>query len=205
MFREDRRKLFEIELIAQVLLTNFFISSSIAKQCWAFGVVLWELMCCEKPYGKVDHHRTLFGVAQCHFRLPISPLCPDEMRLIIEMCWSLQPANRPSFSQIMLHLQIFCKDILCRMTVDELNEIKSRWRLEIEEKYAFYESIDLNKPCSCLLDTSSSVVEKQKQDVQSVRSLLKMYEEKGSVARELHQEMRQVLARLTEEGSSRSG
>ena len=167
-------------------------------QCWAFGVVLWELMCCEKPYGKVDHHRTLFGVALSHFCLPISSFCPDEIRLIIEMCWNLQPANRPSFSQIMLHLQIFCKDILCRMTVEELNEIKTRWKPEIEAKYKLYESIDLNKPCSCLLDHNCSVAEKQRQDIRSARSLLKMYEQKGSAASELHEGMKEVLARLAE-------
>lgn len=119
------------------------------------------------------------------------------MRLIIEMCWSLQPANRPSFGQIMLHLQIFCKDILYPMSVEQLNAIKRKWIVEIEKKYAFYESINLNKPCSCLLDNDSSVAEKQRQDIRSARSLLKMYEEKGSSASELCEEMSKVLARLT--------
>lgn len=91
------------------------------------------------------------------------------------------------------------------MTVEELNEIKAKWRVEIEKKYAFYESIDLNKPCSCLLDSNSSVVEKQKQDVQSARSLLKMYELKGRAASELYEELRQVLARLTEEEETQGG
>lgn len=162
-------------------------------------------MSCEKPYGNVDHHRTLFGVALCHFCLPISSLCPDEMRLIIEMCWSLQPANRPSFSQIMLHLQIFCKDILYQMSVEQLNAIKRKWAVEIEEKYAFYESVNLNKPGSCLLDDDSSVAGKQRQDLANVRSLLKMYEAKGSAARELCEETRKVLARLTQESSAQCG
>lgn len=181
------------ELIKKI--ENFKCSEKI--DIWSYGIVVWELMTCEKPYSEVDYHKTLFSVALSHIQLPITSLCPDEVRLLIEMCWNIVPENRPSFEQILLHLQLFSKPALDKMTVNDLNQMKYKWIGEIDETYTFMDSINLDKTGFLNeLENHKCLIKKQAQEVKTVKKLMKMYENRIEDASELYYSAERALYRL---------
>uniref|UniRef100_A0A672YK63 mitogen-activated protein kinase kinase kinase n=1 Tax=Sphaeramia orbicularis TaxID=375764 RepID=A0A672YK63_9TELE len=79
---------------------------------WSFGVVLWEMLTGEVPYKDVDSSAIIWGVGNNSLQLPVPDSCPDSFKLLLRQCWNCKPRNRPSFRQILLHLDIASADIL---------------------------------------------------------------------------------------------
>jgi serine/threonine protein kinase len=79
---------------------------------WSFGVVLWELLTCEVPYDGMEQSAIMYMVGCGKLKPPIPKTCPDGFRLIMEMCWKLNPKERPSFKLILNHLQIASVEVL---------------------------------------------------------------------------------------------
>ena len=79
---------------------------------WSFGVCLWELLNCEVPYRNVDSSAIIWGVGSNSLQLPIPSTCPDGYKLLIKQCWAIKPRNRPSFKNILMHLDIAAVEIL---------------------------------------------------------------------------------------------
>uniref|UniRef100_A0A671WGS7 mitogen-activated protein kinase kinase kinase n=1 Tax=Sparus aurata TaxID=8175 RepID=A0A671WGS7_SPAAU len=73
---------------------------------WSFGVVLWEMLTGEIPYKDVDSSAIIWGVGNNSLQLPVPESCPDGNG---QNC---KPRNRPSFRQILLHLDIASADVL---------------------------------------------------------------------------------------------
>ncbi|EEC03202.1 tyrosine kinase, putative, partial [Ixodes scapularis] len=80
--------------------------------CRSYGVVMWELLSCETPYKDVDSNAIIWGVGSNSLHLPIPTTCPDGFRLLMKQCWSAKPRNRPSFRQILMHLDLAAVEIL---------------------------------------------------------------------------------------------
>uniref|UniRef100_A0A8C2XQT6 mitogen-activated protein kinase kinase kinase n=1 Tax=Cyclopterus lumpus TaxID=8103 RepID=A0A8C2XQT6_CYCLU len=79
---------------------------------WSFGVVLWEMLTGEVPYKDVDSSAIIWGVGNNSLQLPIPESCPDGFKILLRQCWNCKPRNRPSFRQILLHLDIASADVL---------------------------------------------------------------------------------------------
>ncbi|CAB1346816.1 unnamed protein product, partial [Coregonus sp. 'balchen'] len=79
---------------------------------WSFGVVLWELLTGEIPYKDVDSSAIIWGVGSNSLHLPVPSTCPDGFKILMKQTWQGKPRNRPSFRQILLHLDIASADIL---------------------------------------------------------------------------------------------
>uniref|UniRef100_A0A8V5GWQ1 mitogen-activated protein kinase kinase kinase n=1 Tax=Melopsittacus undulatus TaxID=13146 RepID=A0A8V5GWQ1_MELUD len=79
---------------------------------WSFGVVLWELLTGEIPYKDVDSSAIIWGVGSNSLHLPVPSGCPDGFKVLLRQCWNSKPRNRPSFRQILLHLDIASADVL---------------------------------------------------------------------------------------------
>ncbi|KAG7248883.1 hypothetical protein CRUP_002074, partial [Coryphaenoides rupestris] len=79
---------------------------------WSFGVVLWEMLTGEIPYRDVDSSAIIWGVGNSSLQLPIPDSCPDGFKILLRQCWNVKPRNRPSFRQILLHLDIASADVL---------------------------------------------------------------------------------------------
>uniref|UniRef100_A0A8C7H7L8 mitogen-activated protein kinase kinase kinase n=1 Tax=Oncorhynchus kisutch TaxID=8019 RepID=A0A8C7H7L8_ONCKI len=79
---------------------------------WSFGVVLWEMLTGEVPYKDVDSSAIIWGVGNNSLNLPVPESCPDGFKILLRQCWSSKPRNRPSFRQILLHLDIASADLL---------------------------------------------------------------------------------------------
>lgn len=118
----------------------------------------------------------------------------------MQMCWSLQPQNRPSFRQIMLHLQIYCKEFMTRISVEEFNSMKSQWRLEIQESLAIMKS-KTTYSSSVSDDESYDLVEKRKLELEHAKDIRLMYEKKLNQVNELYDEVNKLLLQLKEKES----
>jgi mitogen-activated protein kinase kinase kinase 13 len=79
---------------------------------WSFGVLLWELLTCEVPYQNVDGSAIIWGVGSNSLHLPIPKTCPEGYKLLIKQCWAIKPRNRPSFRNILMHLDIASVEVL---------------------------------------------------------------------------------------------
>jgi serine/threonine protein kinase len=100
---------------------------------WSFGVVLWELLTCEVPYRDVESSRIIMGVGSHSLVLPLPRTLPNGFKLLMQMCWAVKPRNRPSFSQILMHLKIACKELAVSLDADGLSAVRNIWRQEVRE------------------------------------------------------------------------
>lgn len=78
---------------------------------WSFGVVLWELLTCEVPYKDMEQSAIMYLVGCGKLRPPIPSTCPDGFKLIMQMCWKMNPRERPSFKLIYNHLEIAAVEV----------------------------------------------------------------------------------------------
>jgi serine/threonine protein kinase len=72
---------------------------------YSFGVMLWVLYTQKQPYTNFDHS---WDVAQFVIegnREKIPKDCPPDFRTLIELCWSQDPTERPTFQYIVEHLE----------------------------------------------------------------------------------------------------
>uniref|UniRef100_A0A1I7TBJ1 Mitogen-activated protein kinase kinase kinase dlk-1 n=1 Tax=Caenorhabditis tropicalis TaxID=1561998 RepID=A0A1I7TBJ1_9PELO len=85
---------------------------------YSFGVVLWEMLTRETPYANIAQMAIIFGVGTNILSLPMPEDAPRGLVLLIKQCLSQKGRNRPSFSHIRQHWEIF-KPELFEMTEDE--------------------------------------------------------------------------------------
>lgn len=78
---------------------------------WSFGVVLWELLTCEVPYKDMEQSAIMYLVGCGKLRPPIPSTCPEGFKLIMQMCWKMNPRERPSFKLIYNHLEIAAVEV----------------------------------------------------------------------------------------------
>ena len=67
---------------------------------FSFGVVLWEMLTGKIPYENMSHVAIYEFVVTRGWRLSIPNEAPIGLRNLIARCWSKNPDDRPSFSEI---------------------------------------------------------------------------------------------------------
>ncbi|XP_054656395.1 non-receptor tyrosine-protein kinase TNK1 [Dunckerocampus dactyliophorus] len=76
-------------------------SFSHSSDVWMFGVTLWEMFTyCEEPWFGLSGKQILWRVEREGERLEKPPDCPQEMYGIMRKCWPCNPADRPTFAQL---------------------------------------------------------------------------------------------------------
>ncbi|KAF7343319.1 Serine/threonine-protein kinase HT1 [Mycena venus] len=95
------------ELIRPWFQTEEAHAKTLASDVWAFACTVYELLTDTAPYASLPS-QTLFKIAETigqHITpleaLPAQPVqIPDGIRTILERCWALQPAERPSMAEV---------------------------------------------------------------------------------------------------------
>lgn len=71
---------------------------------WSMAIVFWEVLTQDMPWadlpagvGLLD---TLLQAIQSGQRLPVPASTPPAYRAMLEACWQLHPARRPSFAEL---------------------------------------------------------------------------------------------------------
>eukprot|EP01136_Pigoraptor_vietnamica_P010892 Opistho-1_new@49102 len=86
----------------EALDTRVFTTKS---DVWSFGVTAWELYSFGAiPYGLVENAEVPLLLAKGH-RLERPPCCPMDVFEVLMACWSMDPAERPTFDEIFASLE----------------------------------------------------------------------------------------------------
>lgn len=85
---------------------------------------------CEIPYKDVDSSAIIWGVGNNSLHLPIPSTCPEGFKLIVKLCWSVKPRNRPSFKILLNHIEIAGPELL-KKSEQEYFETQKVWREEV--------------------------------------------------------------------------
>ena len=105
---------------------------------WSFGVVLWELLFCQKPYKNLqfDNHQINFGIVHRKLYLPIPASCPTKLKNIMLACWNYEPKKRPDFEKINDDLKAANKELVNSFSNKKFIETKQFWKQEINDSFA---------------------------------------------------------------------
>ncbi|CAH1436311.1 unnamed protein product [Lactuca virosa] len=91
--------------IAPELLDGSSTRVSEKVDVFSFGIAMWEILTGEEPYADMHCGAIIGGIVTNTLRPPIPRHCDHGWRVLMEKCWSNDPTDRPSFTQIANHLQ----------------------------------------------------------------------------------------------------
>jgi len=72
---------------------------------YSFGILLWELLSCKKPFVGLDIDEYFNQVVHNKVRPSFDPKWPEELRDLITNCWDAEIENRPNSKEIVAILE----------------------------------------------------------------------------------------------------
>jgi len=75
-----------------------------ASDCYAYGVLLWEMVTKRTPWEGLDPIQVVVAVTKKNTRLLIPPSCDPVLKKIIKSVWQEQPAKRMTMTNIVTML-----------------------------------------------------------------------------------------------------
>ncbi|XP_040057646.2 mitogen-activated protein kinase kinase kinase 13 [Gasterosteus aculeatus] len=157
---------------------------------WSFGVVLWELLTGEIPYKDVDSSAIIWGVGSNSLHLPVPSTCPDGFKILMKQTWQSKPRNRPSFRQILLHLDIASADVL-GAPQETYFKSQSEWREEVKKHF---EKIKSEGTCIHRLD--EELIRRRRDELRHALDIREHYERKLERANNLYMELSAIMLQL---------
>ncbi|XP_012066046.1 serine/threonine-protein kinase STY46 isoform X2 [Jatropha curcas] len=77
---------------------------------FSFAIVLWELVTAKVPYDTMTPLQAALGVRQ-GLRPELPQNAHPKLLDLMQRCWETIPANRPSFSEVLVELEIFIQEV----------------------------------------------------------------------------------------------
>ncbi|KAI5734468.1 hypothetical protein M8J77_006838 [Diaphorina citri] len=160
---------------------------------WSYGIVLWELLTCETPYKDVDSSAIIWGVGSSSLHLPIPSTCPDGFQLLMKMCWSNAPSSRPSFKQILSHLDIASQEVL-RIQPEPYYKMQMIWKEEIRVHMLEMQANKSHVPK--FEEFEDDLIKKRENELKHAQDVREHYERKLERANQLYLELSAVRMHL---------
>ncbi|CAM4744124.1 unnamed protein product [Rotaria magnacalcarata] len=160
---------------------------------WSFGIVLWEILTCQVPYQNIDPNAILWGVGKGSLTLPIPSSVPEGFKLLMTMCWNQRPVSRPSFQQIIKHLNISESEIVLFEQEQEYVELTRIWSVEIHEQLARLATIDIS---STLNMSNDELMKKRREELQNIADIRSHYQAKLQDVNSLYIELSSLMMQL---------
>ncbi|XP_076461702.1 mitogen-activated protein kinase kinase kinase 13-like [Babylonia areolata] len=157
---------------------------------WSFGVVLWEIITKEVPYKDVDSSAIIWGVGSNSLHLPVPDTCPEGFKLLMRQCWSAKPRNRPSFRQILMHLEIASQELL-NYNRENFVQCQEQWREEIKENFQ-----KMKAEGSHLPQLEEELIRRRKEELRHAQDVREHYERKLERANNLYMELTACMLQL---------
>ncbi|XP_054879831.1 mitogen-activated protein kinase kinase kinase 12-like isoform X2 [Poeciliopsis prolifica] len=157
---------------------------------WSFGVVLWEMLTGEVPYKDVDSSAIIWGVGNNSLQLPVPDSCPDSFKLLLKQCWNCKPRNRPSFRQILLHLDIASADILSTPQ-ETYFQSQAEWRDEVRHNFE-----KIKSEGTCLHRLDEELIKRRREELRHALDIREHYERKLERANNLYMELNAIMLQL---------
>ncbi|XP_075757730.1 mitogen-activated protein kinase kinase kinase 12 [Pelodiscus sinensis] len=157
---------------------------------WSFGVVLWELLTGEIPYKDVDSSAIIWGVGSNSLHLPVPSGCPDGFKVLLRQCWNSKPRNRPSFRQILLHLDIASADVLSTPQ-ETYFKSQAEWREEVKLHFE-----KIKSEGTCLHRLEEELISRRREELRHALDIREHYERKLERANNLYMELSALLLQL---------
>uniref|UniRef100_A0A087XWR7 Mitogen-activated protein kinase kinase kinase 12 n=1 Tax=Poecilia formosa TaxID=48698 RepID=A0A087XWR7_POEFO len=157
---------------------------------WSFGVVLWEMLTGEIPYKDVDSSAIIWGVGNNSLQLPVPESCPDGFKILLRQCWNCKPRNRPSFRQILLHLDIASADVLSTPQETYFRS-QAEWREEVKQHFE-----KIKSEGTCLHRLDEELINRRREELRHALDIREHYERKLERANNLYMELSAVMLQL---------
>ncbi|XP_036386101.1 mitogen-activated protein kinase kinase kinase 12 [Megalops cyprinoides] len=157
---------------------------------WSFGVVLWEMLTGEVPYKDVDSSAIIWGVGNNSLQLPVPESCPDGFKILLRQCWNCKPRNRPSFRQILLHLDIASADVLSTPQ-ETYFKSQAEWREEVKQHFE-----KIKSEGTCLHRLDEELIVRRREELRHALDIREHYERKLERANNLYMELNAVMLQL---------
>uniref|UniRef100_A0A3Q2QHG1 Mitogen-activated protein kinase kinase kinase 12 n=1 Tax=Fundulus heteroclitus TaxID=8078 RepID=A0A3Q2QHG1_FUNHE len=157
---------------------------------WSFGVVLWEMLTGEIPYKDVDSSAIIWGVGNNSLQLPVPESCPDGFKILLRQCWNSKPRNRPSFRQILLHLDIASADVLSTPQ-ETYFKSQAEWREEVKQHFE-----KIKSEGTCLHRLDEELINRRREELRHALDIREHYERKLERANNLYMELSAVMLQL---------
>ncbi|XP_009468858.1 PREDICTED: mitogen-activated protein kinase kinase kinase 12 [Nipponia nippon] len=157
---------------------------------WSFGVVLWELLTGEIPYKDVDSSAIIWGVGSNSLHLPVPSGCPDGFKVLLRQCWNSKPRNRPSFRQILLHLDIASADVLSTPQ-ETYFKSQAEWREEVKLHFE-----KIKSEGTCLHRLEEELISRRHEELRHALDIREHYERKLERANNLYMELSALMLQL---------
>nr|XP_033794423.1 mitogen-activated protein kinase kinase kinase 12 isoform X2 [Geotrypetes seraphini] len=157
---------------------------------WSFGVVLWELLTGEIPYKDVDSSAIIWGVGSNSLHLPVPSSCPDGFKILLRQCWNSKPRNRPSFRQILLHLDIASADVLSTPQ-ETYFKSQAEWREEVKLHFE-----KIKSEGTCLHRLEEELINRRREELRHALDIREHYERKLERANNLYMELNSLMLQL---------